>query len=77
MLSIQDLEMEECSITNSSIKTVQDSINPVKDFIFGKENKKAQGITSWSEITVSGKTYESMRYIGSRPGIPAVTKKDS
>lgn len=55
MLSIQDLEMEECSITNLSIKTVQDSINPVKDFIFGKENKEMQGITSYRKLQFPGK----------------------
>ncbi len=55
-------------------KAVQDSIKVVQDFIFGKESK-AQGITGRTQITVTSKIFEAMRYINSRPGKPTATEE--
>lgn len=72
---IKGLKDESVKELQKAVKTVQDSINSVQDFIFGKENKDAQGITSRAEVTVTGKTFEAMRYIGSRPGLPTATEE--
>jgi len=72
---IKGLEGENIKELQKAVKSVQDSINAVQDFIFGKENQNAQGITSRSEVTVTSKVFEAMRYIGSRPGMPTATEE--
>jgi hypothetical protein len=72
---IKGIEGENIKELQKAVKVVQDSINSVQDFIFGKENTDAQGITSRSEITVTSKAFEAMRYIGSRPGMPTATEE--
>jgi len=72
---IKGVESENVKELQKAVKTVQDSIIAVQDFIFGKENPDAQGITSRTEITVTSKVFEAMRYIGSRPGMPTATEE--
>jgi hypothetical protein len=72
---IKGLEGEKISELGKAVKSVQDSIIAVQDFIFGKENTDAQGIISRTDVTVTGKVMEAMRYISSRPGMPTATEE--
>ena len=72
---IKGIEGENIRELQKAVKVIQDSINSVQDFIFGKEDSNAQGITSRSELTVTSKAFEAMRYIGSRPGKPTATEE--
>ena len=73
--NIRDLDGENIKVLQKAVKAVQDSINMVQDYIFGKENPDAQGITSRSETTVNSKVSETIRYISSRPGMPTTTEE--
>jgi len=72
---IKGVEGENVKELQKTVKAIQDSINSVQDFIFGKENKDAQGITSRDEVKVTSKVFEAMSYIGSRPGNPTATEE--
>ena len=72
---IKGVKGENMKELQKSVKAIEDSLDSVQDFIFGKEDKDAQGITSRSEVTVTGKVFEAMRYIGSRPGMPTATEE--
>ena len=71
---IKGLKTEDIKALQESNKAVQDSIKHIQDYIFGKVSK-AQGITARSEVTVSSKIYEAMRYIGTRPVAPTATER--
>lgn len=72
---IKDLKGDEIKELQKAVKAVTDSISSVQDKIFGKQNPDAQGITSRQNITVTGKVFEAMRYIDSRPKMPTATEK--
>ena len=72
---IKGLKGEKIKELQKAVKTIQDSIKNVQDNIFGKENPKAQGITSRDKRTVTQKVFEAMWYINSRPEMPTSTEE--
>ncbi|MFC2099204.1 WD40/YVTN/BNR-like repeat-containing protein, partial [Bacteroidota bacterium] len=55
-------------------KSVQDSLNIIWEYIFGKEEKK-QGISDFGQPTVLSRLYSAVRYIQSRPAGPTPTEE--
>jgi hypothetical protein len=72
---IQDLKDNAAKELQKATKAIQDSLNKVQDFIFGKQQEGAQGIIGRQEVTVTGKISEAMQYIQSRPGKPTATEE--
>ncbi len=72
---IKGLKGDEIKALKKDVKSIRDSISAVQDKIFGKQNPKAQGITSRDKVTVTGKVFEAIYYINSRPGMPTSTEK--